>query len=80
MLEVFENVREPIKMLDKGSLFSMLGKIGLCGGLKFTFFFQVNGIVGFGGLNLVFLVTLNELRVQNITYCESYKLVVRTPK
>jgi len=42
-----------MKMLHKGSLFSMFGKIGLCGGLKF-FFFQVNGIVEFGGLNLIF--------------------------
>ncbi len=44
-----------MKMLHKGSLSSMFGKIGLCGGLKFFFFFfQVNGIVGFGGLNLIF--------------------------
>ncbi len=31
------NVREPIEMLDKRSLFSMFGKIGLRGGLKFIF-------------------------------------------
>jgi hypothetical protein len=37
MLEVFVNVREPIEMLDKRSLFSMFGKIGLRGGLKFIF-------------------------------------------
>ncbi len=39
-------------MVDKGPFFSMFGKIRLCGGLKFLK--KVNGIVGFGGLNLFF--------------------------
>jgi hypothetical protein len=35
----------------KESLFSMFSKIRLCGDMKIFFIFQVNGIVGFGGLN-----------------------------
>jgi hypothetical protein len=45
-----------------GSLFSIFSIIGLSVSLKF--FLQVNGIVGFGGFEFVFLVLLSELWVQ----------------
>jgi hypothetical protein len=32
--------------------FLMFSRIGLCVSLKFLFFFQANGVAGFGGLNL----------------------------
>jgi hypothetical protein len=40
----------------KGPLFSMLCEIGLCVGLE-IFFFKVNGIAGFDGLNLFSLLS-----------------------
>jgi hypothetical protein len=36
----------------KGSLFSMLSRIGLCVVLKIFFVLQANGIAGYGDLNL----------------------------
>jgi hypothetical protein len=40
-----------MKIVKKGSLFSMFNTIKMCVGLKLLFF-QANGIFGFGGLNL----------------------------
>jgi hypothetical protein len=49
----------------KGTLFSMFSIIGLYVSLEIIIilFFQANGIVGFDGLNFIFLVIFGKLRV-----------------
>jgi hypothetical protein len=39
--------------MKMGSFSSMFRGIGLCVGLKILFFFQANGVVGFGGLIII---------------------------
>ncbi len=55
VIEFGRFVRISNKNGRKGSLFSMFIIIELC--VSLNFFFQVNGIAGFGGVNLLALPT-----------------------
>jgi hypothetical protein len=56
----------------KGLLFSMFIVIGFVCMFEDLIYFQVNGIVGFGGLNLFFLVILSELIVHCVIIIYSH--------